>query len=199
MTRPIIIAAAILLLASTAHADPYAEICGSTTVALGQSNDNEIEFGSERGFSGCTTAGYSFEVADGIHIAAELTARYDNKAIHGQNAGGKDRTADGHTLHMVTVAAGPALSLDTPLEGLSFDLRAGIGGAYVVGLGDNTVAPAALASAGLRYAVTDRFFVSGGYGVVHARDVTLKNGFGSHTDDVTFHGPMLGLRWEFGE
>ena len=190
-------ALAIGFMAGTAHAESYVEAGSGVAFGTQRSNSDGIEFGSEPGFTGTVTAGHTF-LDSAVFLSAEITSQHHVHALHGQNGGNGNRTADGETLRLTVITVGVAAESQTPIAGLHVYARIGAGGAYANALGDGDLSPAATMSAGLRYDVTESLSVSGGYGALHVHGVSLKNSLGRHDGNLTMHGPEFRIRYTFG-
>ena len=177
-----------------ALAEPYALIHGGPIESGQQSNNDEIEFGSEVGGFVGAEGGYLFDL-DRLGISVGLEASHRWKDLHGQNGSKCDQrscSADGETLHLT------ALMINARTEYrvawiMSLYGMVGAGGAYADGLGNSDIVPIAQGEAGLLLSFTDSLSAGAGYRHARAFDVSLDGNSGS----LDFYGPVGWLRWRF--
>ena len=188
----IIAACAFVGQCNMAHAGPYAQLGGGCIWADQQSNQDEIEFGSECGGLVAAEGGYSFDLSWlAVSLGGEAAHRF--KALHGQNGHGKS-TADGNTLHATSLAIN--LRAERHVWGpVSLYGMAGGGGAYVRGLGDSDLVPLVQGEGGLLFAITENVTAGAGYRAAYLPGVELSG----NQEDLSFRGAVGWLRWSFGE
>lgn len=109
---------AVAAFVGQARSDPYLRVTGGCVWSSDQSNEDQLEFGSECGGLGTAEAGYRFDLPTQVVFDAGLEAAHRVKPIHGQNAGGKMTADHEDPLHLT-----PAWQVGA---GLEFDIWAGL-------------------------------------------------------------------------
>lgn len=191
MALVLIAIALVLLPTGRAKADPYAQVMGGCIWSSDQSNEDELEFGSECGAMVGAEGGYTFDLAGSLQADAGLEAAHRWKNLHGQN-GRHKQTADGETLHLTSLMVNGRLRYEI-YGPVSIYAEGGAGGAHLRGLDDFTFAPAWQVGAGLNFAVLDNLSINAGYRHFEILDTELD---GNQTG-ADFHGAIIGLRWQF--
>ncbi len=174
-----------------AWSDPYAQIGGGCIWADQQSNQDEIEFGSECGGLVAAEGGFRWDLGLAtVSLGGEAAHRF--KELHGRNGHGKS-TADGNTLHATSLAINARA--ERHIWGpVSVYGMAGGGGAYVNGLSDSDLVPLVQGEGGLVLSITENISVGAGYRAAYLPGVDLDG----NQEDLSFRGAVGWLRWSFG-
>lgn len=176
-----------------AEADPYVRATGGCIWSSDQSNDDELEFGSECGALVSAEGGYRFNLTNDLALDAGLEAAHRVKALHGQNGKVRDTSADGETLNLTSLMVNvrPSFRLfDSPV---SLYGEAGAGGAHLRGLDNFDLAPAWQLGAGVEVDIWEGLSAHAGYRHFEILDAKLD---GNRTG-ADFHGAVVGIRWTF--
>lgn len=176
--------------AGQARSAPYLQGSGGCVLSGQKSNDDEIEFGAECGGLVALEGGHVFETPY-LDVELGLEGAWRFKDLHGQNGRGK-ATADGNELHVYSALGGVRLTREV-YGPLSIYAQGAAGGALLDGFGDSDLAPAWQVEGGLRVEVWESLAVNAGY----RRFETLGAELDGNRGDLDFHGPVIGLRWQF--
>lgn len=178
-------------LSKQAHADPYAQLGGGCIWADQQSNQDEIEFGSECGGLVAAEGGFRWDLGLAtVSLGGEAAHRFS--ALHGQNGVRYSTSADGNTLHATSLAINARAERHV-WGPVSVYGMAGAGGAYVRGLGDSDLVPLAQGEGGLSFSITENITAGAGYRAAYLPGVELDG----NQEDLSFRGAVGWLRWSF--
>ena len=176
-----------------AKSDPYVQVSGGCIKSSDQSNDDDLEFGSECGALGAAEVGYGLDLLPALTLSAGLEAAHRVQAMHGQNGGHRRATADHEDpLHLTSVMANGRLSyrlFDSPVSVYG---EGGFGGAYLAGLGDAALAPAWQVGGGLQFDIWAGLSAHAGYRHFEILETELDG----NRSSADFHGAVVGFRLE---
>ncbi|MCG8595661.1 MAG: outer membrane beta-barrel protein [Kiloniellales bacterium] len=194
-TTAVYIFAFIIALAAfvgQARSDPYLRVTGGCIWSSDQSNQDQLEFGSECGGLGTAEAGYRFDLPARIAFDAGLEAAHRVKPIHGQNARGRATADHEDPLHLTSVMVNGRLSYRLFDGPVSVYGEGGFGGAHLKGLDDVALTPAWQVGGGLEFDIWAGLSAHAGYRHFEILETELD---GNRTG-ADFHGAVVGFRWE---
>lgn len=172
-------------------AKPYVMGGGGCSYSLEQSNNDEIEFGSECGFWGSLEVGYSWNLDESSNVSLGGEILHIGKNLHGQNGRSK-QSADGNRLNLSTISI--IGRYEKLIYGpISIYAMAGFGSGWARGLNDTDFIPVLQGEGGLAFDLAEGLDIGGGYRIMKTFGLDLDGNSG----DPTFYGPWGWVRWTF--